>query len=472
MGLSVYALNGGLLFYFDTAGYMSQGLTALDSLNLLPPPPVEAQGGGTAASIPSDTGDTVNGSRSLFYGLVLAVLASYARLDLILLLDVLVVFLTVWLLLRVAQRVDRVMVAPVTLTGAALFVACFGALPFYLAYVMPDILAPILILIVALFAGYANRMQVWEIALALILGFAAVLSHPSHLAMAMLSLPLAALIAGLVQRPSFWVAPVLVGLLIAGGMAERVLFRMQVTERTGSEVLYNPYITARLIQDGPGYAYLQDNCPDADQATCTLYEALQNSEDPMRLTATHIIFEETPELGSLRHLDELTQKSIGDAQYQFFLDVLIDRPLHVVGAFLNNTLHQATLFSIHQTIPNDGARRSVLENPEVPSGLFTDGRLRRDQGWYSAVYAVQAALYTLSLIAILVLLVKPSALSARMRALTVMVLLGILVNAFVCGALSQPAARYGARVIWLLPLLAVILWGFARAEPVGGERNE
>jgi hypothetical protein len=35
--------------------------------------------------------------------------------------------------------------------------------------------------------------------------------------------------------------------------------------------------------------------------------------------------------------------------------------------------------------------------------------------------------------------------------------LGILVNALVCGGISQPATRYGARVIWLLPMLATLL---------------
>ena len=43
-----------------------------------------------------------------------------------------------------------------------------------------------------------------------------------------------------------------------------------------------------------------------------------------------------------------------------------------------------------------------------------------------------------------------------------MVLLGVLANALVCGGISQPATRYGARVIWLLPLTATIMMIFAR----------
>jgi hypothetical protein len=35
------------------------------------------------------------------------------------------------------------------------------------------------------------------------------------------------------------------------------------------------------------------------------------------------------------------------------------------------------------------------------------------------------------------------------------VLAALLLNAFVCGALSGPYARYQARIVWLVPLLAL-----------------
>ncbi|WP_171133186.1 MULTISPECIES: hypothetical protein [unclassified Ruegeria] len=463
MSLSVYVLNGGLLYYFDTAGYMIQGLNTLEILNLLPAQAAAGEGGGGGGA-QVDTGNTVNGSRSLFYGLIVAGLTSFARLELIMVLGFATIFASVWLLLRVVQRADQVALSPIAVAGASVFVACFGALPFYLAYVMPDILAPVLILVIALLAGYANRMNVWELALALVLGFAAVLSHPSHLAIAGLSIPVVAVIAAFVQRRSFWIAPALIGVLVLGAVAERQVFKSQVTERTGSAVVYNPYITARLIQDGPAYAYLADHCPDAAIATCALYEALQNSDDPMRLTASHIIFEKTEQLGSLRHLDDQAQKAIGDEQYRFFFSVLINRPVHTIGALLGNTLEQASHFGVYQTIPNDNARRNVLESAKIPDDTFIDGRLRRDQGWNNPVYVFQTALYAVSLVVILALLIKPSPVSGRMKAVAAMLVLGILINAFVCGGLSQPAARYGARVIWLLPLMAVILLGVSRAQ--------
>jgi len=57
---------------------------------------------------------------------------------------------------------------------------------------------------------------------------------------------------------------------------------------------------------------------------------------------------------------------------------------------------------------------------------------------------------------VLLLLASPGRVPAALRTFGLMVVLGVLVNAFVTGAISQPAARYGARVAWLIPVVAVI----------------
>ncbi len=59
------------------------------------------------------------------------------------------------------------------------------------------------------------------------------------------------------------------------------------------------------------------------------------------------------------------------------------------------------------------------------------------------------------------LVLLPRRVPGEVKALAVMVILGILANALVCGGISQPATRYGARVIWLLPMMAAILMIFA-----------
>jgi len=243
-------------------------------------------------------------------------------------------------------------------------------------------------------------MTVLEIIFALILGVIAVVTHPSHLLIAGLLIPVIAIASFAMARPKWWLAPFLICLIVLGGFAERVLFASAVKTVRSSEVVYQPFLTARTIADGPGLMVLQDNCPNVEIPTCALYEALQKSDDPWRLTASHIMFESSPELGSFKFLSLEDQARVAHDQIPFFLKVLRERPIALTWSFLQNTLDQANLFSIQYTIPT--------EQTLVNVNNLTD--------------------------------------------IAMVVLIGVLVNAFVCGGISQPSDRYGARVAFLLPI--------------------
>ena len=70
-------------------------------------------------------------------------------------------------------------------------------------------------------------------------------------------------------------------------------------------------------------------------------------------------------------------------------------------------------------------------------------------------------LYLVSLSVILGLILLPRRVPGEVQAFALMVLFGLLVNALVCGGISQPSTRYGARVVWLLPMIAVFMMMFA-----------
>ena len=75
----------------------------------------------------------------------------------------------------------------------------------------------------------------------------------------------------------------------------------------------------------------------------------------------------------------------------------------------------------------------------------------------------------MSVVALAVLVIWPGLLGRDARIFAAIVILGILGNALICGGISQPANRYGARVIWLLPFTAAFLTMIAvksrRSEP-------
>jgi hypothetical protein len=465
--LSVLILNGRPLFYFDTGGYVNQGETALGQLGwkAAPAADVPASGavnGGAAPGAAADMGGkgTVDGSRSAVYALVAGIFARIGALEGLIVLNVLAVLASVWLAVRVALRETGGGQAGPHV-AVPIIVACLGALPFYVAYLMPDTLAPVMILCLATLAAFGRQMRLPEILLALALASFAVVAHLSHLAIAALMVPVALAVSLYLSRQRWWLPPLLCALVAGVGYSERLALRAAAHAVAGSEVVIKPYITARLIQDGPGREYLEHHCPNPQIATCDLFAALSKSDDPMRFTASHIVFETSPELGSFRLMTPEQQRRVSNGQVGFFLDVLKDAPMATTLAFVRNTLVQTSMFRIDMTLPTPAMERQAKAVHGSAFGPLVAGHLAWLAEWMGPLTLAQGIFYSLSALVILALVVSPGPLSAGFRALAVMVVAGVLINALVCGGISQPATRYGARVIWLLPLMATMLIMFA-----------
>lgn len=473
--LSVYLINGRPLFYFDTVGYISQGHTGLYKLGFPAKSPLaqrmanikaQKEAEGIAEPAPDMTEieaeNTVDGSRSSVYALVSGLLARLHALEGLMVLNVAAVLIAVWLPLRVAVRRWGLPVPVSQAVALPIIVASFGSLPFFVAYLMPDTFAPVLLLTIATLTVFGRGMRAWEVILALALGAFAIVSHLSHLGIGVVMIPVAALVSLIISRRRWWLPVAYVCMIVGIGFTEQSLLRSAARAMADSDVVIKPYITARLIEDGPGMTYLDTHCPNSHIPTCRLHAALQWSDDPFRITATHIVFETSPRLGSFRLMLPPDQKAVADDQIGFFFAVLKDQPVGTVLAVLKNTLIQASWGAVDMTIPTDNI---IAQNADV-SGLafatFDHGRITRDTGWLGPLTVWHRAFYGASLAVLVALILLPRRVPGQVKAFAVMVLLGILANALVCGGISQPATRYGARVIWLLPLLATILLMFAR----------
>ena len=454
--LSVMLINGEPLYYFDTGSYIRQGSVALDSLF---PPVVEGGGQGGAAT--ADKDDTATGSRSLIYGLVMASFLRANALSLVPILHLCVVFLMAWLLAKTAIRSLGGFQNIVTLTTVPLLVAATTSLPFYIAYMMPDIFAPVMLMAIAALTAFGPKMRIWE--LLLISGLALLCSvlHPSHMAIAGLMIPFVILAALVRKMPGRWRATVLMVAVLALSVAERKAFQITVETTTNKEVVYTPHITARLIVDGPGMDYLDDVCPDAEIPTCALHEALSWSDDPYRLTASHIIFERSPRLGSFRRLPKEDQKQIALTQRDFAKDVFLSHPFATTWALINNGYRQVLRDSIDMTIPSDielnNAHR-LAGITETQQELIRGGLLSVDRSWIEPIDVLHSSIYLISFVYIVIMLLIPGRVSPDVKFFALFILIGIAVNAIVCGGVSQPADRYGARVMWLLPFSAAFLY--------------
>ena len=150
--LSVDLINRGPLFYYDTRGYIDQGTTGLSQLGLIAkqsagPTIAATDGSDMAAPIKSD--NTVDGSRSAVYAVIAAVFAHFQALKAVPFVNAGLVLLAVWLPLSVAHRRLAPGYSLPVLIALPLIAASAGSLPFYVAFLMPDILTPILILMIA-----------------------------------------------------------------------------------------------------------------------------------------------------------------------------------------------------------------------------------------------------------------------------------------------------------------------------------
>lgn len=466
--LAVVILNGRPLFYFDTGGYVAQGRVALTQLGWVEPPVAPPTGGAEVAGGGDMAGaGTVDGSRSAVYALVAGVLSRLGFLEGLIALHIAAVLVTVWIAARVALRGSGAALPPVV--ALPVIAACLGALPFYTAYLMPDTLAAVMILALAVLAACGRQLRAWEAALLVAIAGFAVVSHLSHLAIAALMVPVALVVSPVLSRRRWWLPPLLVALVLGIGYGERQALRMAAKAVADSEVVIKPYVTARLIQDGPGWDYLQRHCPNPAIATCALHEALTKSDDPMRFTASHIVFQKSPELGSFRRLPPEDQNRVAAGQMAFFRAVLLESPVATTAAFLRNMLIQTTMFSVDMTLPSPSIVEGARDVPGSAFGRLEGGRLTADTGYLAWLTPLQGVVYGVALLAVLGLVFWPGRLSPEMRALAVAVIAGILANALVCGGISQPASRYGARVIWLLPLLAAFL---ALVAARGGGKQE
>ena len=154
------------------------------------------------------------------------------------------------------------------------------------------------------------------------------------------------------------------------------------------------------------------------------------------------------------------QQAVAAEQRAFFLQVLAARPFGTVFALGENAMTQLGMNSVRQTIPNE----AVIKNAKSLSGLpaeklavLDNNVLERDYSWIGPVNAIHSAIYPVSFVIIAVLLLWPGRVAPSLKLFALFILIGLFVNALVCGGVSQPADRYGARVMWLLPFTAAFL---------------
>lgn len=401
------------------------------------------------------------------------------------------------------------------LAGVAV-IAVLTPLGLFAGLAMPDVLAGLLVLAVALLvACWHSLTRMQRAALAAVAVFAMV-SHGSHLA-------LGAALGGVLllttlRRPGATLGALAVLAAVGGAVAlDAGYARLQ--ERSGAQVvIHRPHLTAHLIDSAVGTDYLRRNCPGAGFAVCAYA-----GQAPVHWITFLFADHNLPD-GPFPNDPVAMSIALSQEQTRFALAVFADAPLRTLGFALGASLEQmvrfasdgvqippalfeeraatfpasvqaATLASaihanhgalraltlttwitvlaalifggraarriwregthIDTTAPQSGRGQPVAPpHPVVALNRAAEGRIARNPG--QVLRAAQARdIATLRRAQL------------RQGLLIVAVLLGgAVLNAVICGVLASPYDRFQARVVWLVPVAMLALMALAhRPQP-------
>ena len=316
--------------------------------------------------------------------------------------------------------------------------------------VVPDIFAGLLIASMILLAAAQSRLSTGVRLMCAAIAAFAMTAHPSHIPLAggmtMLGLGYVAMGRYFSSPPPRWTWAWVVAPLLIGGLTILALNRVAFGETSLTSKQY-PFLLARSVNDGPGRWYLEKNCPELRYTICTLY--------PHGL----------PKGGALEFLwgkDGIVERATPAQMDQIRAE---ERDI-VVAAAREYAGYEARKLSFNiarQLVtfqPYPFEHRLVLDEtgtPQLAPAPQTDQALLRIIGLLTAISAVLGTAW----------LGWTFFKERGLRPVIALVFLGILGNAATCAILSAVSHRYQARVVWLLPLFALALYGaLAARKPV------
>jgi len=410
--LAIALWNGFPLVFYDTGGYLAEGLQGV-----------------------------FLAERSPVYSLLLrATGAAYSLWPVV----ILQAGLTAWLLAETA-RIEVPGLPLKGLIGIGLVLMLMTGIGWYTGQVEPDCMTALVVLgayLLLFRTGLLGRPRILFIAL--VTGLA-VACHPSHLGL-MGGLVLIAIALRVARRSlALKILPASGALLFALALifaSNYVLTRQVFLTRSGSV-----FVFARLMQDGIVKRLLDETCPQSGYRLCAYKHRLKTRADAW-LWAPDSLFKAR---GGF-HGDHTEENRI-------IADSIRRYPFLQVRAAVRDSARQFFAFKTGDGIESqewvlrpDFEKMAPGQLPGYLAARQQQGRLR-----FAALNMIHVTMGMLSLLGLLMLLQR-----ALIRkdwseaALPGLVLTALIGNAVICGTFSNPHDRYQSRIIWL-PGLVLIL---------------
>jgi len=434
------AVAAGALFLSWPAFYNGFPLLYGDSMTYLDDGPIVAR------AVFLHSLSSYYGVRSFFYSLgILPCHWNHSAWPIVALQCLLVAWV-VWLAVRsVAPRhsISRFL----ALVG---FLGLLTSVGWYAAFIMPDVLGPLLYLSIYLLVfaeDTLSRAERWS--LYPLIGWA-VTAHATHLLLAAALCALLVLFAALERRssPRRMRAVGRVAAAVALAAAAQMALHGYLYGKPTLNGERPPYLMARMIADGPARLYLEKNCNQLQWAICNHLKSLSGDTDEFLWGDDGIYQSSSDEEKALLSSEEMPLAVATLRAYpreQLYQSAANFRGQLFAFGLYGFDPSPWILAEFNHVLPS--ARGSYMQSRQATDALPLD--LLTDIQWWTVVASLAA------MVALVPLLWRRH--SVRVAGLGLVVVSMVVFNAMVTGVLSVVDDRYGCRVIWLVPLLAGLL---------------
>jgi hypothetical protein len=392
-------------------------------------------------------------SRPGAYGLMLAAGASLQFWPVLLV----QVALTIWVLALLLRSLG-LGAKPLLLLGTVSLLSVATTLPWLTAILLTDIFAGLGVLALYLVVFCGDKLGRWErLGLVALTAFAAA-THSATL------LLIGALAATAVM--AHWFAGELVprrgaryALIVAlAGIAMTLAANFAVVGRLAWTPGGYGIVFGRMLQDGIVDRYLEDHCHEMSLKLCPFRDQLPR--DPNAFLWGKSVFDQ------LGRFDGL-----GDEMRTIVLGSLREYPALQAVTAMRAAGRQLILVSTGDGVVTTLWHTYGIMERYTPSVVAAMRAARQQHGelHFHMINRVQVpiALVSMAILPALIALWRNCRAFARFGLLAATTMTALLINAFLCGALSNPHDRYGARLIWLAPLtigLGLLFW-LRRPDP-------
>jgi hypothetical protein len=352
---------------------------------------------------------------------------------------------TLWIL-QLTLRVFR-MARPSRLMAVSVILILTTALPWLASMLLTDIFAGLSVLSLFILVLHGDRTSTVEKCLLFAFTAFAAATHSATLAVL-----LGLCCSGWIARPWLGDRIAVSGLLQASlTVIAGALMLLSANFALSGQFAWTPggYGVAfgRMMQDGIVARYLEDHCPEQRLKLCPYRNELPPTADDFLWG--HSMFDK---LGRFEGLNDemgfIVQRS------------LVEHPLWQAEAAIVATAQQLVDVATGEGSDNWIAHTWGIIERFMPTQVVAMRAAHQQHGdlHFTAINWIHVPVALVSMLLIVVVLA--TAIRRRrlddLALLAATVSLALLGNAFVCGAISGPHDRYGARMVWIATLVALI----------------